>query len=399
MPSSSRGRGVGNVVLTVLVLTLGAFAVAEDWPVWRGPSRNGISTEKDWDPAAVAEGMVLWRANVGVGHSSFAVANGKVYTLGNTDNEDTLFCFDAETGDVVWKSSYPCRAGNYPGPRATPTVDGKLVYTVSRQGVVSCFDAESGRPKWRKEAPTGMPKWGVASSAIVHGDLLVVNLGTSGTAFRKRNGSIVWSAGRGVPGYASPVPFTQGSRETFLIFSSRALFCVDAKSGRPLWSFPWITKHDVNAGDPVLVGEDKVFISSSYGTGCALLKPTRRDIGVIWQNKNMKNHMGSTIYHEGHLYGFDDASLACLDAETGATKWSQRGLGKGGLMLADGKLIILSERGIHLVIAEANPEGYREIARAKVLDGHTWTSPVLANGRIYCRNDAGDIACVDVRSR
>ncbi|MBD3162278.1 MAG: PQQ-binding-like beta-propeller repeat protein [Candidatus Latescibacteria bacterium] len=386
--------GILLALFAALAVSLPATAAAEDWPFWRGPHKNWISTESEWSPEAVAEGNVLWRANVGKGHSSFAVADGRAYTLGNTDNEDTLYCFEADTGEVLWQRSYPCRAGNYPGPRATPTVDEGRVFTFSRDAVLRCFDAKSGRPRWQQEAPSRDPKWGHASSPIVHEDLVVVNAGTSGTAFKKKTGSRAWSGGKGTPGYASPVLLTRGRRESFLIFSAKALYCVDARTGRPLWDFPWITKYDVNAGDPVLVGDDHVFISSSYGTGCALLKLTGRDVGVVWQNKNMKNHMGSTIYFEGHLYGFDDATLTCLDAKTGERKWSRRGMGKGGLMMADGKLLITTERGIDLVVAEATPKAYQELARTRILDGHTWTSPVLANGRIYCRNDAGDVACL-----
>ncbi len=153
----------------------------------------------------------------------------------------------------------------------------------------------------------------------------------------------------------------------------------------------------MNAGDPVLVGRKRVFISSGYNKGCALLEVGSKGVREVWKNTNMRNHMASTVHHEGHLYGFDDKSLACLDVKTGKTQWSQGGFGKGALMLADAKLIFLSEKGIHLVVAGATPEGYREIARTTVMGGSTWTAPVLANGRIHCRNQGGDIVCVAAR--
>jgi outer membrane protein assembly factor BamB len=188
-----------------------------------------------------------------------------------------------------------------------------------------------------------------------------------------------------------------GGSEVALIFSAKELVGVSAKSGRPRWSFPWLTRYDVNAADPVLVGKNRVFISSGYNAGCVMLEVGRRGVRPVWRNKGMRNHMASTIHHEGFLYGFDDRNLACLDARTGETRWSQRGFDKGAAMLADGKLIFLSERGIFLVVAEATPEAYRELARTRVFGGHTWTAPVLANGRIYCRNDAGEVACVEAR--
>ena len=202
-------------------------------PTWRGPTHDGISAETTWSPEAVAAGKVLWRASVGKGHSSFAVAGGRVYTLGNTDNQDTVFCFDAETGEEVWTKSYACRAGNYPGPRSTPTVDGTLVYTLSREGHLHCLDAASGDVKWTQKVATEVPRWGLASSPIVDGDLVVVNAGTSGTAFDKKTGKLEWSAAAGMPGYASPVAMKRGSKLSFLLFSKDSLVCVSGKTGKP----------------------------------------------------------------------------------------------------------------------------------------------------------------------
>ena len=396
--SSHRPSPIWLGVLCVsVVLVAGTLVRAEDWPTWRGPTHDGISAETTWSPEAVAAGKVLWRASVGKGHSSFAVAGGRVYTLGNTDNQDTIFCFDAETGEKVWTKSYACRAGNYPGPRSTPTVDGTLVYTLSREGHLHCLDAASGDVKWTQNVATKVPRWGLASSPIVVGDLVVVNAGTSGTALDKKTGKLEWSAAPGMPGYASPVAMKSGSKVSFLLFSKDSLVCVSGKTGKAVWSFPWKTKYDVNAADPLLVGKSNVFISSGYDKGCTMLKATSGGVSKVWQNTNMRNHVGSCVLHDGHLYGFDDKNLACIDVKSGDRKWTQAGLGKGGMMLADGKLIVLSEEGGELVIAEASSKAFVEIARTQALDGHTWTPPVLANGRIYCRNDAGAVACVDAR--
>ena len=397
--SSRRSKAIRLGALTVLLaLVAGTLAEAEDWPNWRGPTYDGISAESNWSPEAVAEGKVLWRASVGKGHSSFAVAGGKAYTIGNTDNQDTVYCFDAETGEEVWSHAYGCRAGNYPGPRSTPTVDGDVVFTVSREGHVHCLDAASGEVRWMQKVASKAPRWGIASSALIDGDLVVVNAGTSGVALDKKTGELEWSAGAETPGYASPVAVDLGSKRHYLIFSQNSLICVSGKTGKPRWSFDWQTKYDVLAADPILVGRSNVFISSGYGKGCAMLKATSRGVSKAWQNTNMRNHVGTCVLHDGHLYGMDDKNLACLDVKRGKTLWTQSGLGKGGLMLADGKLIVLSENDVDLVVVEANPKAYVELARARVLEGHTWTPPVLANGRIYCRTDAGEIACVNARA-
>jgi outer membrane protein assembly factor BamB len=384
-----------------LLLFAGALpaAQAEDWPNWRGPAHDGISREKDWSPAAVAEGKVLWRANVGRGYSSFAVADGKLYTMGNAGGQDSVFCFEAETGKELWSHSYPCRPGKYAGPRGTPTVHDGLVYTMSREGLLLCFDAATGKVKWQKKVDSRIPRWGIATSPIVHGDLVVVNAGGAGAAFNKKTGKRAWQHDNGMPGYASPVPYVSGSKVRFLIFAEKELICVSGKSGRPLWDFAWPTKYNVLAADPVLVGKSGIFISSGYGKGCAMLRAGSRGVSEVWKNTNMRNHMASCVLHEDHLYGFDDKQFRCIDTKKGGVQWTQGGLGKGAMSMADGKLIILSENGGQLVIAEATPKKFTEIARTQVFSGHTWTPPVLANGRIYCRNDAGDITCLDVRGR
>ena len=382
--------------LTVLVLC--AAACAEDWPNWRGPTHDGISVEKGWSTTWGADGpRVLWRASVGQGHASFAVAKGRVYTMGNARNTDTVFCFDAATGRQVWKKSYPCAAGNYPGPRSTPAVDGDLVFTLSREGHLLCFNAATGKPRWNRKLNARIPNWGLASSPLILGTRVIVNVGTSGMAFTKTSGRPSWSGGNGASGYASPVPMKSGSRTTLLMFGESSLYGVST-SGRRGWGFPWQTRHNVNAADPV-VCEKRIFVSSGYGTGCAMLSVGRGRPRAVWRNRNMKSHFASPVYWKGYLYGFDDSSLQCLSAKTGRAMWSERSPGKGGLMLADGKLIIQAERGGGLIIAETNPNRFTELARARLPLGHSWTAPVLANGRIFCRDDRGSVVCVDVSGK
>ena len=181
------------------------------------------------------------------------------------------------------------------------------------------------------------------------------------------------------------------------LFVARELVGLVASTGKVLWILPWKTRYDVNAADPIISG-DTIFISSGYNRGCGLFKIGPGSPTEIWQNKNMRNHFNSCVLWKGYVYGVDDKTLKCLDFKTGEEKWAQKGLGKGSLILADGKLIILSERG-KLVTAPASPEGFKELSSAQILSGKCWTSPVLANGRIYARNADGRLVCVDVMVR
>lgn len=397
-----RLRFAAVTVVAALIFALWCSAFGDDWPRWRGPNGNGISNETGWSTNWPPGGpKVLWRASVGVGFSCVVVTGGRAYTMGGANDRDTVYCFDAETGKVLWKQSYDCRTAfdTHPGPRATPTIVGDRLYTFSGEGHLNCYDAATGTRKWSKKVQERPPTWAFASSPIIHGDLVVVNAGRAGMAFNKMTGEQVWTTGRGMAGYASAVPYQKDGKMTLLIFAGRSLFAVDPKGGSVAWSFPWQTAYDVNAADPVIAG-DRIFISTGYRTGCALLSVEAGKPNQLWRNTDMKNHINSTVLWKGGLYGFHDSTLRCLDLKTGEVKWSKGGYGKGSLMLADGKLIVLGQRG-KLAVAQASMEGFTELAEAKVLTVRggrvCWTSPVLANGRIYCRQSGGDVVCLDVK--
>ncbi len=390
------------------IIGLLAFTIstrAADWPWFRGPDHNGISKETGWSAQWPANGpKQLWKAKVGIGFASLAVRAGRVYTTGNVKNTDTIFCFDANTGAVVWKYSYEAKLDpKYyeGGPSATPTVDGDRVFTLSKRGVVHCLDAAKGTVVWSKnlmeELKAQMPTWGFASSVLIEGDLAIVNVGAAGAALNKTTGKVVWSSGDDEAGYATAVPFEADGQRAVALAIKQDMVALGVKDGKELWRFPWKTEYDVNAADPILAGS-KVFISSGYNRGAGVFDVSARPAQKIWENKNMRNHFNSSILWQGHLYGVDENQLRCLVFDTGEVKWTEKSVGKGSLMMADGKLIVLSEKG-ELLVAEATPTAFKPISRAQVLGGKCWSTPVLANGKIYCRNGAGDVVGVDVSGK
>lgn len=399
-----------NLIFFVLALswaTLPATLFSADWVQWRGPQRNGVSLEKQWTSEKLkGTPKIIWTRKVGRGYSAITVKNDYAWTLGNTGKQDTIYCLNAKTGKQIWQYSYPCPGGSYPGPRATPTIQDHFLYSCSRNGQVFCLNAKTGKVHWQRnlmqELQVPNISWGFSSSPLVWRGTIFLNAGKNGIALSARTGKTRWFSGKGKAGYASPVIFRRKPAQ-LLIFGQQALCGVAAKTGALQWSFPWKTSYDVNAADPLVAG-DLIFISSGYGKGCTLLEVKKNQVRQLWQNKKMRNHFSTSLLMDHYIYGIDGNAgrgvLRCLDLHSGQEKWSQASIGFGSLLAADGKLIILNERG-RVFIAAASPDSYRELASSQVMppgSGKCWTMPSLAHGRLYLRSSKGVVVCLDLRS-
>ena len=404
-----------NFMKILLITMVAAVAVtasltAKDWPQWRGPDHNGISTEKGWLDQWPASGpAIAWRAQVGLGFSSFVVAEGRAFTAGHAEEKDTVFCFDTNTGKVVWKHAYPSELGDKyfdGGTTGTPTIDGDRVYWLSRWGDTFCFNAADGKVIWnknvQKETQARVPDWGFTGAPLVQGDQLILNVGDAGLALDKKTGTILWQSAPKIAGYSTPLPVKMGNDALAVFASGQSYVAVKLKDGKEAWRIKWLTQYDVNAADPIIEG-DRVFISTGYGKGSGLFKLGGATPEEIWKSKALRTQMNGAVLYQGHLYGMDGDSggkgpLKCLDLATGAEKWKHDGFGTGGVIIVDGKLIVLSAKG-ELIVAPATPTEFKPISRAQVLGGKCWTAPVLADGRIYCRNSKGEVVVVDVRKK
>src|SRR5215207_570261 len=309
-------------------------AAAADWPQFRGPNRDGISTEanvlRGWPPAGP---KVLWKVPIGDGYSQVVSAGGRLFTLDAKGADENAVALDPATGKQIWRVRLDRKYvdGQGDGPRSTPTVDGDLVYVLSANGKLAALRAANGQTVWqhdlRSEYGATPPQWGISTSPLVEGNLLLVNVGGSGNksiiAFDKATGKPVWTSQNDGAGYSAPIAITVRGVRQVIVFTADGIVSVSPEDGRLFWRTSWKTDYDVNAATPIFFPPDKLFVSSGYGTGSALLQINRTNVAEVWRSRGMKNQFSSSVLHDGILYGFDDATFKAIDAATGNERWKQ----------------------------------------------------------------------------
>jgi outer membrane protein assembly factor BamB len=397
-----------------------------DWPQWRGPNRDGVSTEtailSDWPPGGP---KVLWQAKTGEGFASVAVAKERVFTIFQDGDFESIVSWNAETGKEIWRYSYPERYinsyGN--GPRSTPSIDGDYLFAVGAKGSMHCLKAFSDNPHgelvWEKKLLTEFgaetPRWGVSFSPLVEGERIYIMPGGPGgnslAALDKRTGAVVWKQHDDLAGYSSPIAATFHNKRQILFLTGNRLISVDPDSGVQLWDYSWPVENECNIATPI-VEKDYVFIASGYGRGYVMMR-IDKDGDMMkprYEHKNrkaMRNHFSTCVRCRDHLYGFDDSTLMCMNFLTGKIEWKERGqargfprgFDKGSVLLVNDHLIIYGASGV-LALAEANPTAYVEKSRFQFsAQTHScWSVPVVSNGRLYVR-DQERLVCFDVKQK
>ena len=406
------------LLLGAAAALFGTATRAADWPNFRGPNHNGISLETGWVAKWPAAGpKQLWRASLGLGYAAITVANGRAYASGNAGDSATLYCFDANSGSNLWKFSFANQIMNdYSQPKGmggtsgAPTIEGNRVYLLSGDGCLFALETQNGGVVWSNNllANLGVPKahWGFTGSPLVQDYLLVLDVGGFGTAVDKTTGKVVWTSNKEMGGYSTPVPCSFNGVPAVAILSLDTAYGVETKTGKQIWSFPFKTGNNLNIAD-IVVSNNDIFMSAGYNHGGVLARLNGTNATQVWANQSFANHINSSVLLDGYLYGVagmvngsgaQGATLQCVDFATGAEKWSFPGLGGGGFIVADHKIIMLSDTG-ELVVGEASPASFVPISRAKILGEWCWCAPTLANGRIYCRNNLGDMVCLDVKGQ
>jgi outer membrane protein assembly factor BamB len=413
--------------LLALPLTL----VAADWPGYRGVSGIGVTAEKVGKLWTSAPPKQVWKTESEGGFSSFAIGGGKAFTLSLKDIEgakqEALVALDAASGKEAW--SAPLNFAKYDGggdsgtsdnkggdgPRSTPALFGKNVYAYSSQMVLTAFDAASGKVVWRvdmvKDYHGHNIQWQNATSPFFEGGLLYVAGGGQGEsilALNPADGKVVWKAFDEKLTHASPIAATILGQRQIIFFLQSGLLSVDPKTGQELWRYKFDYK--VSTASSPVAFNDIVYCSAGYGVGAGAVrlaktagKWTATEIYRIRGDKPLANHWSTPVVYNGYLYGlfqfkqFGNGPMKCVELATGTVKWEQPGFGPGQVILAGDKVIALSDAG-DLVALAPDPSAYKELARAHVLAGKCWTTPALADGRIYARSTK-EAVCLDVSGR
>ena len=413
--------------LLALSLLLPLPAFAGDWPQFRGPNRDGIATEPaesrlltQWPENGPP---VLWRARGGKGYSGIVVSGGRVYTQwveGEGEaGQEYVVALDAATGKEAWRfrSDKNYVDPNGDGPRSTPTVDGDRLFVLSGWGNLYALDKNTGKVLWQYDlaAFTGSTGSGgsgsFCSSPLVEGDRLFIEIGgaeklktgSAFAAFDKATGKPLWMTESDLAGFSAPVAFNAAGVRQVVFFAATGLVSLSPEDGRVFWRYPWTTEYDVNAASPIPLPGDRLFVSSAYDVGAAVLQMKadgKGGVGVetVWKNRSMMNMFSSSVLLGGNLYGFHKSVLKCLNPETGEERWKDNSFALGSLISAGNHLVVLSDKGL-LGLVEVNPQEFKMVAKAKVLEGRTITAPALADGRVYLRNNTNEIVCVDLTEK
>lgn len=383
------------------------------YPAFRGPNRDGVIPGDfialDWKAHPPRE---RWRQPVGEGWSGFSIGYGNAYTLEQRFGNEAITCYDLATGLEQWACEYPARftedlGGD--GPRSTPTLHEGRVYALGAEGHLTCVDANTGRRIWQhqinKEFDADNLQWAMSGSPFIYRDTVIVtNSGKGGgsvIAYTLADGKLAWTSDVGQQSYSSPIVANVAGREQLLNLAGFNFNGLDPNTGALLWSYHFGTSIGITASQPIVIGEDHIFISAGYGLGCAMLDIKQRDgklsADALWSNVRMKNKFTSSVYYEGHLYGLDERVLACLDAKTGERNWKGGRYNYGSVLLVQGHLLVMGEDG-ELALVEATPEAFKEVSRIQLFHDKTWNNPALVGGLLFARNHR-EMVCFDLRPR
>lgn len=399
--------------LGFLVFALQVYAQGtKEWNQWRGPDRNGHSLEKDILKEWPENGPKLaWRVdNLGEGYSNFSFWGDKIFSMGDFNGKSRVFALSKKDGKMLWNTviGEPGGGGGFPGPKCTPSTDGKIVIALNQHGDIVCCNAENGKLVWKKSLPNDfngrvMSGWGWAESPLLIGNQVICMPGGekgSVIALDAKNGNVIWRCTELIDnvGYTSIVPAVIDKTPLYLVLLEKSIAGVSPKDGKLLWRADFPSKTAL-CSDPVFIG-NHIFAACSYGVGGYGYDATGNSAKEAFSNRRYENHHGGIVAVGDHYYMLTNRELVCIEAATGNSVWTNRSVGKGSILYVDGYLILRAESGDGTIaLAKATPEGYQESGRFNQPDRsskNSWTYPTVVDGKLYIR-DQGLLLVYDVK--
>ena len=400
------------VRIYVAVALASQVCLAQDWPQWRGPNRDGVvasfTAPKVWPDKL----KTIWKVPVGIGHSSPVVVGRRIYLHSRQDDNEVVSCFDLATGKQLWRDSYPtpymmnpAAVSHGKGPKSTPVVYNDKLYTLGISGILSCYDAATGQVRWRKEFSKQFkatsPLFGTATSPIVYNGLVIVHVGGHDagalTAFNAETGAIKWSWTGDGPGYASPIAFESGGVSQIVTQTQKSIAGFSAAGGELLWQIPFETEYVQNIVTPVVYKQ--MLILSGLDKGTMAIRVNKRgqkwETEQAWRNPDVSMYMNSPVVIGDYLFGLSHkrkGQFFCLDARTGQTLWTTNGReGDNAAMVAAGQLLLLLTDGAELIVARSDPRQFEALKKYSVADSPTWAHPVVV-GKTVLVKDVSNLA-------
>ncbi|MDB6068183.1 MAG: hypothetical protein JWR26_4391 [Pedosphaera sp.] len=382
-----------------------------NWTGFRGPRSDGQYDEHpiltNWPSTGL---RMLWKQSCGGGYSSFAMVDGRAFTLEQRRDNEVVVAYDIETGRELWTNSWEAKFTEYhsdDGPRTTPAYNDGKIYALGATGEFRSIDAVTGATIWAKnimkENGAALPDYGLASSPLIVDDKIILQpdayKGKSVICYDKRDGKQLWHALDLPMGYATPVLVTLGGERQVIVCGRPYIYGLRLDDGAERWQYNWhVLNNERPITQPLIVDTNRFLLSAAYMTGCAVFEVDHAndkfEVRELWRNRNLKTKFASSVIWQGFVYGLDEDILACIDAKTGERKWKDGRYGYGQIILASGHLVIMCANG-DLALVKATPDRWTELARFPALKGKSWNVPAIGGGRLLVRNGA-EMACFEI---
>jgi outer membrane protein assembly factor BamB len=415
MLNSKRTLGHARFLVFGLLIS-SSVSMAQDWPQWRGPHRDGLVSGFTAPNVWPEKLTTVWKVPVGIGHSSPLIVGRRVFLLSRQEDNEVVSCFDLETGKQIWRDAYPTPYEMNPaavshgkGPKSTPVVYNDKLYTFGISGILSCYDTASGKLQWRKEFSKQFkatsPSYGSATSPVVHNGVLIVHVGSEGsgalTAFDAQTGEVKWSWKGDGPGYASPIIVEIGGTSQVVTQTQKSISGFSEATGELLWQIPFETEYLQNIVTPAVYKQTLIFSGIDKGTMAvrAIKDGTKWRTEQVWKNTEVSMYMSSPVVSGDYVFGFSHkrkGQFFCLDARTGQLSWASKGReGDNAVVLAAGQYLLLLTDGAELIVARTDPKQFEIVKKYSVAQSPTWAHPAITGNRVLIK-DATTLALLSV---